>query len=478
MDCFVIRGFGRKKDSAGQEIDFDAVEKALIAPAMEASGLTGGTTITVMDAGSIHDDMFRLILKADIVVCDITVHNANVFYELGVRHALRRQHTVLIRGDKTADGTPFDIAGMRYLTYKLADPGDGEVKKALTETLKATLATERETDSPVFLMMPELPDADVDSIVVVPLAFLDRVKLASARSDAAALQALAVEARGQRYARDALKIIGRAQWAMNDFDAAVGTWQRVLEGAASDLAANLALGNLYERQYKRSKPKDPTLLERSNQAIDRALKRKFLSPAQKAEAQALQGRNLKTLWRRGFDGLETVEERRAQAVDDLARKSYEAYLAAHKTDLNHFFPGLAALQMGHILLSLSQEAGFANLFGGDADDASLYVNKLRKALAAQEHVVRAAIQRALTLLQGEPRVWADISGADLLFITQVADPAGPNAGAVLQAYRTALRDQEAFFWDACRGQLELFEQLDIGAAVARTVIQALNKPAA
>jgi hypothetical protein len=33
--------------------------------------------------------MFSLIIQADLVVCDITAHNANVFYELGIRHALR-----------------------------------------------------------------------------------------------------------------------------------------------------------------------------------------------------------------------------------------------------------------------------------------------------------------------------------------------------------------------------------------------------
>jgi hypothetical protein len=52
----------------------------------------------VIDAGNIRSDMFALILEADIVICDITVHNANVFYELGIRHALRKKHTVLIKG--------------------------------------------------------------------------------------------------------------------------------------------------------------------------------------------------------------------------------------------------------------------------------------------------------------------------------------------------------------------------------------------
>ena len=474
MDCFVIRGFGKKKDSENQEIDFDDVEQKLIKPALDASGLSGGTTVTEMNAGSIHEDMFRFILKADIVVCDITVHNPNVFYELGVRHALRRQHTVLIRGDRTADKTPFDIAGMRYVTYEVDDPG--KAKDDLIETLKATLISDRETDSPVFLMMPALPDPDADSIVVVPLEFVERVKLASAASDAAALHALAVEARSKRYARDALKIIGRAQWAVNDFDAAVGTWEGARQGAPLDLAANLALANLYERQYKRSNPKNPGLLELSNQAIERALKRKFLSPEQKSETLALQGRNLKTLWRRAWEGLDNVEQRRDRAIDELARKSYEAYMAAQKADLNHCFPGIAGLQMGHILLSLSRSPRFANLFGGDAEDTAFYVRGLSKQLAAQEHVVRASIKRALGTSEGDTAIWARISDADLIFLMRSGDPPEAGHDAVVQGYRDAMPVPGGFYWDAARGQLALFEQLGIGAAAARAVMKELDPP--
>ncbi|MEO6623467.1 MAG: hypothetical protein ABIN37_01340, partial [Burkholderiaceae bacterium] len=82
--AFVIRGFGKKKDKDGQVIDFEQVHTTLIAPALVRCGLAGSTTVEVSDPGNIRADMFALILEADIVICDITVHNANVFYELGV----------------------------------------------------------------------------------------------------------------------------------------------------------------------------------------------------------------------------------------------------------------------------------------------------------------------------------------------------------------------------------------------------------
>ena len=78
--AFVIRPFGTKKDSSGTEIDFERVHKELIGPALKAAELSGKTTGEIVDAGNIREDMVALILGADLVVCDITIVNANVFY--------------------------------------------------------------------------------------------------------------------------------------------------------------------------------------------------------------------------------------------------------------------------------------------------------------------------------------------------------------------------------------------------------------
>lgn len=42
--AFVIRGFGKHKDSSGTEMDFDLVDSALITPAIARCNLVGGTT--------------------------------------------------------------------------------------------------------------------------------------------------------------------------------------------------------------------------------------------------------------------------------------------------------------------------------------------------------------------------------------------------------------------------------------------------
>src|SRR5437868_2326809 len=107
MRAFIIRPFGTKKDLQGKDIDFERVEHDLIGPALDRLGITGRTTGEFTEAGNIRLDMFQALVTADLVVADVSVGNANVFYELGIRHALREKRTFLIRCD--GDKYPFDL---------------------------------------------------------------------------------------------------------------------------------------------------------------------------------------------------------------------------------------------------------------------------------------------------------------------------------------------------------------------------------
>jgi hypothetical protein len=90
MRAFIIRPFGTRGG-----IDFDLVEEELIQPALQQHGIMGGTTGQILEAGNIRLDMFQQLLVADPVVADVSLHNANVFYELGIRHALQPRRTFL-----------------------------------------------------------------------------------------------------------------------------------------------------------------------------------------------------------------------------------------------------------------------------------------------------------------------------------------------------------------------------------------------
>lgn len=110
--------FGKKKDIDGVEVDFDYVYHELIYKAVKDLGVDCERCDEIIDTGSIHKKMFRGIFDADVSVVDITSLNPNVFYELGVRHALHKYVTLVIRRNSNAS-VPFNINGLNILGYDL-----------------------------------------------------------------------------------------------------------------------------------------------------------------------------------------------------------------------------------------------------------------------------------------------------------------------------------------------------------------------
>jgi hypothetical protein len=53
--------------------------------------------------------MYEQLLKADVVVADLSTSNRNAFYELGVRHALRPYTMVVIAEEQMMKAAPFDV---------------------------------------------------------------------------------------------------------------------------------------------------------------------------------------------------------------------------------------------------------------------------------------------------------------------------------------------------------------------------------
>jgi len=107
--------FGEKMDVDGTLINFDDVYRELFVEPAESLGFNVIRCDEIAQAGSIHKDMFSHIAMDDLVLVDITTVNPNVFYELGVRHALKPSITVLTkyRGTKV----PFNIQGQRVIEY-------------------------------------------------------------------------------------------------------------------------------------------------------------------------------------------------------------------------------------------------------------------------------------------------------------------------------------------------------------------------
>jgi tetratricopeptide repeat protein len=463
--AFVIRPFGIKKDSAGGTVDFDHVHAELIGPALKCAGLVGSTTGEIIEAGNIREDMFSLIIDADLIVCDITHHNANVFYELGIRHALRKKRSVLIKGSPVADATPFDILTDRYVPYSVSDPAAACAD--LTATIKATLASDRDTDSPVFRMLPGLREVDPAAIQAVPTDFGEDVARARAAESTGWLRLLASEVAGLRFQWPALRLVAQAQWDLKDYEGARKTWERIRDNNPDDLSANLALANLFERQSKLEKR--PELLESSSLAIARVLRHDKLSAGQRAEANALRARNLKTLWRLDFEAQADLAKRRETATNRALREAYEAYRRAYLGDLNHYWSGLAALQQGTIALALSDGDVWQDTFD-NSDQANAYKGELKRQVEALRPMVSQAIEAALarTDLSDDERLWAKISAADLMFLVE------ERSKRVVEAYKNAIPRNGRFAWDAAKGQLQLFALLAIKSDLANEVIGTMD----
>ena len=152
--CFVIMPFGEKIDPDGKPIDFDKIYKDFIKNAVEELGIECVRCDEIAETGWIHSKMFKHIFEADVAVVDITLLNPNVFYELGIRHALNKHVTVLIR--KSGTPSPFNIQGFQMLEYKLEDPENLKSgKEKIGEFIKNGLASQG-VDSPVYEVLDNL----------------------------------------------------------------------------------------------------------------------------------------------------------------------------------------------------------------------------------------------------------------------------------------------------------------------------------
>src|SRR5215471_13785711 len=232
--AFVIMPFGEKKAPDGTAIDFDAVYKELFAPAIAAVGLQPHRADADRRGGSIHLDMFQDLLLAEFVVADLTLDNPNVWYEIGVRHALRAGGTVLTYALR--DRLPFDIAGQRVQRYTLKggqlDPETIEPKRsALTQAIEATVRAWRgRRASPVYQQLPNLREPDWKTLKVGDInqfwqsleAWQSRIEIARRKQRPGDILVLAEETPNSvlefdalRTAADALQRLNRPRYSLS-----------------------------------------------------------------------------------------------------------------------------------------------------------------------------------------------------------------------------------------------------------------------
>jgi tetratricopeptide (TPR) repeat protein len=161
--CFVLMPFGRKQDSTGRVVDFDAVYREIIAPAVTAADLDPIRADEEQVGGTIHKPMFERLMLCEFAVADVTGANPNVYYELGVRHAIRPRSTVILFAQGTV--LPFDIALLRGVAYQTDPSGNPTAPEQHIGTIAAYLRSARRDhhiDSPVFQFVDYMQPLEVD----------------------------------------------------------------------------------------------------------------------------------------------------------------------------------------------------------------------------------------------------------------------------------------------------------------------------
>jgi hypothetical protein len=109
--CFVMQPFATPYGDYYETIFKPAIEKTGLQPVRADAEIFG--------TGKIIDQVWRGINAAKVLVAELTTRNANVFYELGLAHALHKP-VVLISSNEP--DVPFDLQHIRVIYYDVSGP--------------------------------------------------------------------------------------------------------------------------------------------------------------------------------------------------------------------------------------------------------------------------------------------------------------------------------------------------------------------
>lgn len=337
--CFVLMPFGRKPDATGSLIDFDAVYQELIAPAIDEAGLEALRADEEITGGIIHKPMFERLILCEFAVADLTTANANVFYELGLRHAVRPWSTVLVFGEGSR--LPFDVALLRALPYELDATGAPENVAANKQKLRQRLTDARQAstddpkaviDSPIYQLVENYPDIDREKTDV----FRERVRYS------AGMKARLAAAR--RQGLEALRAIELELGNIRDVESgvvidlflsyrAVKGWPEMV-ALVRKMARPLAATVMVQEQLALALNRD-NQGEEAEQIITDLLKQRGPS----SETFGILGRIYKDRWEAALKGGDKLQAR------GLLDKAAEAYLHGFEADWRDAYPGVNAVTL-------------------------------------------------------------------------------------------------------------------------------------
>jgi tetratricopeptide (TPR) repeat protein len=393
LHVFVAMPFGVKDG-----VDFNRVYSELIRPALESEGFEVFRADDEERAGDIRTDMFQELLLADVVIADLSIDNPNVWYELGVRHALRARGVIPIACRQGP--MPFDVYTDRKLRYHMKDgaPDPQYVeadRKALTVMVKETVAAwHGRKSSPVYHLLPYLKEPDWKTLRVGDLEEVwekqaeweRRVATARAKQKAGDVVVLAEEAPAQALRREAHYLAAKTLRQLNQPTFALEQVEEALELDPTDLLSRQEKGMLLGR------------LGRFDEAKEwlKAIARDCPSDA---ETCGLLGRIEKDAWVSSWrkpDATPDAMREDAKLEVEVLDEAVQAYAAGFRQDPRHSYSGINALTLLHLRKHLT-----------GADEDAVQRSEL-------EGGVRWAVRSALSKETNDFKdFWARVTLADL-----------------------------------------------------------------
>ncbi len=351
------------------QVDFDSVYRDLFKPALEAAGLQPFRADEEATAGDILKDMFAELVTADFVLADISILNANVFYELGIRHAIGPRGVICLHAGWS--DRPFDVAPMRTFKYdgKLfrvgLDRGSDWREQVRAEAvrlgaiLRAAVAADRTTEgSPVYSNLPNLVPPDASRIATARFKHYralaedwnQRVSIAGKEGRTEDILTLAGDAPSPYCRRHLLRQCGDALVALGRFTQA----EPIFRELDADLIGS---DSVDEFRVKCQLALLANRLGRLKEAERKLTDLAKMRPGD-AEAQGLLGRVYKDLWRMAWSGGATLEDRLALAWKNaaLGRKSLTTYEVAVRHDLRSYYTAINVVALAMLLDHVGRES--------------------------------------------------------------------------------------------------------------------------
>ena len=448
--AFVVMPFGKKKGGDGSLYDFNAIYRQLIGPALEEAGFEPFRADEETTSGDILTDMFQELLLADLCICDLSIDNANVYYELGIRHAFRKRGVVHIQAGRAY--MPFDIFNVRTLPYHITTEGVPDpafIKndiQAIARMTRDTWASDRDAiHSPIFNLLTGLKEPERKSLRT-PLAtgfwreyneWKERVTVAQRQKRIGDILLLTEEIKNPLIKEEAIGEAGKALANMGRNELALVQYRKGLEVNAGNLV------------FRREEAFHLNRLGRVDEAIVKieSLLNDFPNDS---EAISYLGRIYKEMWTDSWKRIGDKAKRIKSAFDSYhwLIKAAEIYMKGFHIDLNNYYPGVNSLTLCTIALHLADKFD-------DKKDPDPDITRIREDLPE----LRGALIFALEQKADDEKAdyWTLISLAELRVLT------AENPSSVIRAYKKALTAsrRNIFFLNSSLTQLEILKALGL-----------------